>query len=269
MSFVAILTRGNDSDDLNAESSCDSQLEDQLNGPEHQGVLSSTDEEDGDEVWNDVLPDDLQQDLNGQPPPIPDNKENRSKNVAQSLVFWLVYFLLMWQLSCHISENGMAWLLRFLGAWLKLLGVEISNNTLSQIIVAFPGTMYMLRQILDFDRDDFDKYVVCPKCHKLYQYNECLTTVNNRQVAKVCCGYLYSRGKKVACGASIVYKVQLANGNTSFYPLKYYCSNSIINALERLLQKKGFVEKCEEWRKRSLNDNEMSDIKMVKSGMTL
>ena len=127
----------------------------------------STDDENGDEIWDDVIPDELQRDLEADPLPLPNDEGERSTSVVHSLVFWFVYFLLTWQLSCHISDNGMAWLLRFLSAWLKVLGLAIPSETLGQLVIIFPSSLYMLRQFFNFDRDDFNKYVLCQKCHKL------------------------------------------------------------------------------------------------------
>lgn len=221
------------------------------------GKDSSTDEDSGEEVWNDLILKDLLKDIEN-PAPLP--AQDKKKHIIHSLLFWLLYFLLIWQTSCQISENGMAWLLKFLSGWFKLLGVTVQSDTLAQISTAFPGTLYMLRQFFQFDRDNFEKFVVCSTCHSLYQYNECLKTVNNRQVGKKCSGVRHSKGKKVECGADLVYKVQLANGESCFYPIHYYCFNSIISALEKLLGKKGFPEKCEHWRSRDIPVGKMADV---------
>ena len=47
------------------------------------------------------------------PLPEPERRKSRVQQV-NSLVFWLVYFLLVWQASCKISENGLVWLLQLL-----------------------------------------------------------------------------------------------------------------------------------------------------------
>ena len=198
--------------------------------------------------------------MNEDPPSIPVTEQQSEKTIAHSLVFWLVYFLLVWQMSIHISDNGMAWLLRFMQNWLKLLGLEISHAVLTDIVVAFPGTLYMFRQFLNVDRDDFNKFVVCPRCCKIYDLNDCVKRINNREIAKVCSGVRQHRRKTIPCGASLVYKVQFSNGKSIFYPIKYYCFNSIVNSLERLLKREGFADKCEQWRDRQVKDNEMSDI---------
>lgn len=57
------------------------------------------------------------------------------------------------------------------------------------------------------------------------------------------------------CSSQLVKKVTLKDNVTKFYPLHYYCFNSIINALERLVKKPGFAEKCEEWRSNGTDQN--------------
>ena len=128
----------------------------------------------------------------------------------------------------------MAWLLRFLVSWLKVLGIEISNEVFEKIILNFPGSLYLVQQFLNFDGDNFNKFAVCPKCTKLYKYDFCLSTVNNRQVAKTCSNTYFSRGRKMTCNATIVTTVTLQNGKSRFYPIKYYCTNSIIEELEKI-----------------------------------
>jgi hypothetical protein len=51
----------------------------------------------------------------------------------------------------------------------------------------------------------------------------------------------------------------LKDNVTKFYPLHYYCFNSVINALERLVTKPGFPQKCEEWREDATSEN-LDDI---------
>lgn len=142
----------------------------------------------------------------------------------------------------------------------KVLGIEISNDVLEKLILSFPGSLYLVRQFLNLDRDNFNKFVVCPKCTKLYKYDSCLTTVNNRQVAKKCTNTYYSRGRKMVCNATMITRVVLQNGKTSFYPIKYYCSNSIIDELEKLVMRKNFTSLCELWRNREVGEGVLADV---------
>ena len=134
-----------------------------------------------------------------------------------SLVFWFVYFLLIWQATCHLSDNGLIWLLKFLVSWLKVLGLEISSEVFENLLLSFPGSLYLVRPFLNLDRDDFNKFIVCPKCTKLYKYDSCLEMANNRQVAKRCANTYYSRRRKMVCNASMETRVTLQNGKTYFW----------------------------------------------------
>ena len=235
------------------------------------GDLNSTDDENqsdccssgsdcDEEIWNGVLPEMISRDIENAPP-LPEAQGHQTAlQKVNSLIFWFVYFLLIWQATCHLSDNGLAWLLNFLVSWLRVLGVEISNEVFEKLAMSFPGSLYLVRQFLNVDRDDFNKFVVCPKCTKLYKYDSCISMINNRQVAKKCSNTHYSRGRKLTCDATLVTKVTLQNGKTCFYPIKYYCSNSIIDQLEKLVLRKDFPINCELWRKREVGENTFADV---------
>ena len=221
---------------------------------------SDSSQSESDEIWNGVLQEMLSRDIESGPP-LPEARHGTTEvQKVNSLVFWIVYFLLIWQAACHLSDNGLAWLLRFLVTWLKALGMEISSEVFEKLILAFPGSLYLMRQFLNLDRDNFNKFVVCPKCTKLYKYDSCLEIVNNQQVARKCCNTYYSRRRKHVCNASLVTKVTLENGKTCFYPIKYYCSNSIIEELEKCLLRKNFASSCELWRKRQVKEGVLADV---------
>ena len=92
---------------------------------------SSTSESDSEEVWSEMLSRDI---VN--PPPLPE-AQHRETSRKKSLVFWFVYFLLIWQATCHLSDNGLVWLLKFLVSWLKSLGVEISSEVFENLLLIF------------------------------------------------------------------------------------------------------------------------------------
>lgn len=175
-------------------------------------------------------------------PPLPEFQRRQTPlQKVNSLIFWFVYFLLIWQATCHLSDNGMAWLLRFLVSWLKVLGIEISNDVFEKIILSFPGSLYLVRQFLNFDRDNFNKFVVCPKCTKLYKYDSCLTMVNNRQVAKTCSNtYRYIPDEDTnSYGNPIkVFKNKFQPGPCSFMPVQRIFSRSATAKFEQEGEKK-------------------------------
>ena len=68
------------------------------------------------------------------------------------------------------------------------------------------------------------------------------------------------RGQKKTCNAQLVKRVKIKDGKEQFYPINYYCYNSIIDELERLLQKDGIPESCEEWRNQPQTEGILSDV---------
>lgn len=49
------------------------------------------------------------------------------------------------QATCHLSDNGLVWLLKFLISWLKVLGVEISSEVFENVLLIFLGSLYLVR----------------------------------------------------------------------------------------------------------------------------
>ena len=138
--------------------------------------------------------------------------------------------------------------------------MSISNDFLAELINLLPTSLYLLRQFINFDRDSFTKYVVCPKCTKIYGYDSCLKVENNRTVAKRCSNTFMSRGQKKTCNAQLVKRVKVKDGKEQFYPINYYRYNSIIDELERMLQKDGIARSCEECGNQPQTEGTLSDV---------
>ncbi|CAB4014381.1 Hypothetical predicted protein, partial [Paramuricea clavata] len=106
---------------LNDDNGLDSKLSDD-------DSTESTD----DEIWPDVSEEILDQDISSNealPDPIP---KRRKVQVVNSILQWLLYFILIWQGVCHLSDNGLAWLLRFLLQFLKVLNIHVTEKLLKK-----------------------------------------------------------------------------------------------------------------------------------------
>ena len=113
----------------------------------------SDDDDDCDEHWDEISPEILGKDISSTPLPEPELRKNRLQKV-NALVFWFVYFLLFWQTSCKLSDNGLARLIQFLVQFLKVLGLEISNGFLMELFLFYLrryivyGNLSILTEIL-------------------------------------------------------------------------------------------------------------------------
>jgi len=89
----------------------------------------------------------IQQDLESTPP-LPEPAQKKKKyHLVQSLMHWMLYFLLIWQSITHLSDNGLTWLLQFLFQFLKVLNVQVSNELLTEMITIFPCSLYILQNM--------------------------------------------------------------------------------------------------------------------------
>ena len=61
-------------------------------------------------------------------------------------------------------------------------------------------------------------------------------------------------------GNKLMKKVKSPQGKTFFYPRLIYCYCSIIDSLKKMLEKPGFIEKCEKWRDRTIQEGVFCDI---------
>ena len=130
--------------------------------------------------------------------------------------------------------------------------------------VLFPKSVHLLRKQLGLDKDRFIKYVVCPKCHTLYNFDDCYELVCGRKVTKKCAFVQFPNHRQhfrcTKCGEPLLKEVSLKSGGTKHYPHKVYCYNSIIENLRQFRQRPEFVNKCELWRTRDIPEGFLADI---------
>ena len=98
----------------------------------------------------------------------------------------------MWQSVCNISERALQYLIPFLKYFLDLLGTLFDNYQLKEASKEIPLTTKTAIKLLGLCEDGIIQYVVCPTCHSIYEYEDCLTTLTNGDKAsKLCCFVKY------------------------------------------------------------------------------
>ena len=103
---------------------------------------------------------------------------------AQGVLFAISIFLNFFQLTFRISEQAMTTLLKFLRAMIMYLSEE--TPLLRELAKRIPKSLYSIRKLLKQNRDGVTEYVVCPKCHHLYDLQYCIITNCGRQESKHC-----------------------------------------------------------------------------------
>ena len=207
------------------------------------------------EVWDDTQRAEIDEDFleqNETPPSVDVQTTNSglvhplNRAFTHCFVIFLAYF---WTCFC-ISDNGMEFLLSGLKRLFDLFGE--SSNWFAGI--AFPGSLYCFKKQLGPGKDKFKKYVMCPKCHSLYEFEDCYHTVGSCNKSKTCSFVKFTNHRQPwrrrPCGETLLKEVTLKDGSKRLYmhPHKIYCYQSLIESIKR----PNFVDRCELWRSREV-----------------
>lgn len=178
------------------------------------------------------------------------------------LVTWFCLFLALWQYVFGITDTALEHLIKFMKAFFTVLGNR--SDDLLNLAALMPPSLYLFRKRMECELTQFEKYVVCQKCFKLYKMNECIEKIRGITYSKKCNNILFpnhpSRQYRKPCGQLLMMTFETSSGRKLLYPLKTYCYMSIQKSLKILIERPGFLNKCEEWRTKPTYPNIMSDI---------
>ena len=227
-------------------------------GSDINGEVSSANDDagsdsDGEEVWDDSAL-----------PPEDDFiiRPREDTRIMPMAIQYTVFALLIWQTKFSISDSACEALLGIFRLMLCVVQVFINSEVLKSVLDNFPTSLYLIRKRLGIERDNFEKFVVCSKCSKLYLYDQCWKYGTGKvKQSKTCSNVLYPnhphRSKRSPCGAKLLKKVH--RGNNSFlYPIKVFSFSSVADALQQMISRPGFIEKLH--RSPNFDRNGLSDI---------
>lgn len=113
--------------------------------------------------------------------------------------------------------------------------------------------MYLKRELYPIA---FQRYMVCPSCHSLYTYDQCVMKTGTNLIPKVCSYKQFSK----QCAGVMLQEVITISGKRHLYPHRVYCYHSIITTLKNMILRQGFVELCESTRNVVRSADRLSDI---------
>ena len=91
------------------------------------------------------------------------------------LVTWLCLFLALWQYTFSITDTALEHLIKFIKAFLSVLGQR--SEELTKMAAFMPPSLYMFFKHIGCDSVNYEKYVICIKCFKLYTWEDCITRI--------------------------------------------------------------------------------------------
>lgn len=95
---------------------------------------------------------------------LPDLEDSTQEN-EMALLTWLLLFLLRMQAKRYIPDVALNSLLKFLYAFLLILGRY--SEFVGRMVSIFPKTMHHLQNFFKLT-EEFTRFVVCRKCYSVY-----------------------------------------------------------------------------------------------------
>lgn len=165
---------------------------------------------------------------------------------APPLVLWIVHFLAILYRKCSLTKTALALLLQFLKIFFTVL-CQISP-LLNGLAQHFPCSIHEMEKLLGTRKEtEFIRYVVCGKCHNVYKYEDCIEGQGSMQVPQICKYRSSNQGRR--CNGALLKRVELMNSKIIHYPIKVYCYMKLHNYLYSLLNRPGFIELCDHWKR--------------------
>ena len=118
-----------------------------------------------------------------------DADDSNKLTAVKQLHYTVCLLLSFFQLCFHISDRALTYLLSFLLALLKHFCSFIQSDYLTAFARMFPTTLYSMRKQLKL-KSPYTTYIVCPKCHTLYQEADCFKTRSAGTTTSPQCTYI-------------------------------------------------------------------------------
>lgn len=146
-------------------------------------------------------------------------------------------------------------ILSFIKLFLHVLAKILSLPKLDTFIGYLPGTIYSARKLVPNNSLAVRQFACCPRCSTIYDVHSLKsqpTASSSSSLSRHCTFIRFpnhpQRQHRVICGTELTRNARLSSGEVKLYPRLIYCYRSIINSIQVLPKRPGFLEKCESWR---------------------
>ncbi|XP_068678691.1 uncharacterized protein [Montipora foliosa] len=189
----------------------------------------------------------------------------KSSLLSTSLIKLVIIFIMTWKIMHNLPDAAVSTLFCFLKRLLELFSRLLHCSKLKLISDLLPKSLYMVRNFLGVNRDDFEKFIVCPKCSSCYKPEECVRTlVNGRKKGERCSFVEFprhpQRAQRKPCGASLFKTTRSKHGELTLKAKRVFCYRSVKKTLQEFLKRPGFADKCEQYKKHPRDINLLGDV---------
>lgn len=150
----------------------------------------------------------------------------------------------------NLSDTLSQQLLKFFNILFSILG--FFSPLCKYIANLLPTSLYKMNQYSKFH---FTRYVVCKKCHQVYNFEQCVSSESGQRRTKQCPYVQFPHHPhirmRLPCNVPLLKTVQVASGKSILYPFLSYCYLSLNISLQAMLLRPNFYSQCELWRSKT------------------
>lgn len=137
----------------------------------------------------------------------------------------------------------------------ELLASNYDGGVLHEICNGFPKTRSAALLLIGINTNAFIQYIVCPKCHAVFDYEFGFTKEGSNELPKQCPhvempNHPHALQRKL-CSAYLM--KTFSKSMSKVRPFKLYAYQSLKDAMTNLVNRNHFLKLCDHWRNRCAN----------------
>ena len=150
----------------------------------------------------------------------------------------------------NIPETAIEFLIKFMKLVLEEIGDESYRD--------FPGSLYLAKKVLELN-DNFQSFVLCTKCHKLYGKQDVENFCKGESLSIMNCNHVEfsnsSSQRSHICNILLLSQV-----DASIQPELIFPFSGVWQQLTTMFRQPGFKKSLRHWSNREQFDNILTDI---------
>lgn len=174
----------------------------------------------------------------------------------------LCSFMTLFEATFKIPNNATIILLQYLKCLLQKIMLLVRPEDCKNVNI--PTTIHSLWKSISYQRKSFTKYAVCTECFALYPLDKCIIRIEGQFHSKLCTNICFpdhpTPSNRSECGNELVTVTITSNGKPIITAKKLYCFKSIREYLTTFVKRRNYVQNCEAYNSRTVDDNYLSDV---------
>ena len=166
-----------------------------------------------------------------------------------------------------MSDVAVGVMVAFLHNFIKLLGaVWNRNNQAATLAQTCPRNYKSTLSSLGLNEDNFLEYIVCQKFDSIYDESYFIEakSINSGNDSVKCSHIPFPnhphQSRRGECSAALFKPVRVKGEKVNWHPKRIYCYQSLKESVSALINRPGFLQKCELWRTRTVPEDLMFDV---------